>query len=199
MCVSIIPLFNTVADPLIPFSLLRRTTSPHQLRTAPQSCDQSFSHKLNRTLQASVETKNPVRVIRGYKLTGEYAPSKGYRYDGLYSVEKAWLEKGVEGYMVCKYALRVRFVCFVLFVLLALPDYSSCFAVTHSLVHSTPPSCIIASFPTRPMMQRIPGQPPLPIATDGDEDDEDAQSGSSDADAGVKGENLDESEGEGEE
>jgi E3 ubiquitin-protein ligase UHRF1 len=32
-----------------------------------------------------------------------------YRYDGLYVVEKAWLEKGMNanGYLVCKFALKV--------------------------------------------------------------------------------------------
>ncbi|KAI0094919.1 hypothetical protein BDY19DRAFT_982245 [Irpex rosettiformis] len=36
----------------------------------------------------SLETKKPVRVIRGYKLDSQYAPQEGYRYDGLYTVEK---------------------------------------------------------------------------------------------------------------
>lgn len=39
-------------------------------------------------VQASAETKNPVRVIRGYKLKSPYAPAEGYRYDGLYVVER---------------------------------------------------------------------------------------------------------------
>lgn len=39
-------------------------------------------------MQKSCETKKPVRVIRGYKLHSEYAPAEGYRYDGLYTVEK---------------------------------------------------------------------------------------------------------------
>lgn len=56
-------------------------------------------------LQSSVETKRPVRVIRGYKLDSPYAPESGfvrssfmcngswhfwlsYRYDGLYTVER---------------------------------------------------------------------------------------------------------------
>lgn len=38
--------------------------------------------------QRSVETQNPVRVIRGFKLKSQYAPREGYRYDGLYTVEK---------------------------------------------------------------------------------------------------------------
>ena len=38
--------------------------------------------------QKSSETKKPVRVIRGFKSTSKYAPTEGYRYDGLYVVEK---------------------------------------------------------------------------------------------------------------
>ncbi|KZT02748.1 uncharacterized protein LAESUDRAFT_738628 [Laetiporus sulphureus 93-53] len=64
------------------------TTAPKNLRTAPQSCDQSFENRLNKALQISCQTKKPVRVIRGYKLNSPYAPSEGYRYDGLYTVEK---------------------------------------------------------------------------------------------------------------
>ncbi|GJJ09637.1 hypothetical protein Clacol_003861 [Clathrus columnatus] len=56
----------------------------------------------------SVETRRPVRVVRGYKLDSEFAPAHGYRYDGLYTVEKAWLERGLNahGYKVCKFAFK---------------------------------------------------------------------------------------------
>ena len=83
-------------------------------------------------LQRSSETRKPVRVIRGYKLHSPYAPAEGYRYDGLYTVEKvkwfnpffeklcqpshaqAWMEKGLnpKGYLVCKFALKVSFTYF---------------------------------------------------------------------------------------
>ncbi|EPT04299.1 hypothetical protein FOMPIDRAFT_1157382 [Fomitopsis schrenkii] len=78
------------------------------LRTAPQSSHQSFDNRCNRALKVSCETKNPVRVIRGFKLRSPYAPAEGYRYDGLYTVEKAWMEKGLNpgGWMVCKFALK---------------------------------------------------------------------------------------------
>ncbi|KAI0662803.1 hypothetical protein C8Q70DRAFT_908776 [Cubamyces menziesii] len=81
---------------------------PKNLRTAPQSCDQTFENPFNRALQRSCETKKPVRVIRGYKLDSVFAPAEGYRYDGLYTVEKAWMERGLnhEGYLVCKFALK---------------------------------------------------------------------------------------------
>ena len=81
-------------------------------------------------LQISSQTKKAVRVIRGYKLDSPYGPSEGYRYDGLYVVEKvrcsalhqsfqpalrlfffkAWQEKGLnpKGYLVCKFAFKVR-------------------------------------------------------------------------------------------
>ncbi|KAJ6604685.1 PUA-like domain-containing protein [Mycena vulgaris] len=80
--------------------------NPLNLRTAPQSSDQTFEHSFNKSLKISSETKKPVRVIRGYKLHSPYAPYEGYRYDGLYRVEKAWQEKGVEGFLVCKFAFK---------------------------------------------------------------------------------------------
>ena len=53
------------------------------LRTAPQSKDQELTRG-NLALSRSVETGNPVRVIRGYKLRSPFAPDEGYRYDGLF-------------------------------------------------------------------------------------------------------------------
>ncbi|KAF8501919.1 PUA-like domain-containing protein [Gautieria morchelliformis] len=82
--------------------------NPKNLRTAPQSCDQTFDNPMNAALKKSSETKKPVRVIRGFKLNSPYAPDSGYRYDGLYTVERAWLERGLNknGYKVCKYAFK---------------------------------------------------------------------------------------------
>lgn len=76
------------------------------MRTAPQSSNQSFEHTYNAALKKSAETRKPVRVIRGFKLQSKYAPLEGYRYDGLYIVERAWMARGLEGYMVCKYAFK---------------------------------------------------------------------------------------------
>ncbi|KAK0198429.1 PUA-like domain-containing protein [Armillaria mellea] len=75
---------------------------PKNLRTAAQSSDQTFENT------RSSENKKPIRVIRGYKLRSPYAPSEGYRYDGLYQVEKAWIEKGLNsgGHLVCKFAFK---------------------------------------------------------------------------------------------
>ncbi|KAG6902876.1 hypothetical protein C0995_010045 [Termitomyces sp. Mi166 len=64
--------------------------------------------KFNRALKRSCETGEPVRVVRGFKLQSKYAPSEGYRYDGLYKVEKAWIEEGLNPgkYLVCKFAFK---------------------------------------------------------------------------------------------
>ncbi|KAJ3511296.1 hypothetical protein NLJ89_g4188 [Agrocybe chaxingu] len=125
-------------------------TAPKNLRTAPQSSNQTFEHNFNKMLlvrnlhmdllvglltlsQRSCETKKPVRVIRGYKSHSKYAPSEGFRYDGLYRVEKAWMEEGLnsKGYLVCRYAFK-----------------------------------------------RLPGQPPLPVREeDGDQDENDDDTG----------------------
>ncbi|KAF5311823.1 hypothetical protein D9619_003200 [Psilocybe cf. subviscida] len=80
--------------------------NPKNLRTAPQSSDQTFENPANKALQVSCKTKKPIRVIRGFKGKSHYAPSEGYRYDGLYRVEKAWMEEGVSGFQVCKYAFK---------------------------------------------------------------------------------------------
>ncbi|EKD05383.1 hypothetical protein A1Q2_00342 [Trichosporon asahii var. asahii CBS 8904] len=94
--------------------------NPKNLRTAPQTFDQSFDNFNNAALkvssrtqvdmlteQRSAETRKPVRVIRGFKLDSKYAPATGYRYDGLYVVEKAYMTRGLtKGFLVCKYAFK---------------------------------------------------------------------------------------------
>ena len=48
----------------------------------------------NAALRLNAETGKPVRVVRGPKLQGAHGTSSsggGYRYDGLFSVEKAEL------------------------------------------------------------------------------------------------------------
>ncbi|KAH6902583.1 PUA-like domain-containing protein [Coprinopsis sp. MPI-PUGE-AT-0042] len=68
--------------------------------------DQSFSHKDNAALKLNTENGQPVRVVRGPNVHSKYAPEVGYRYDGLYKVEKACLAKGVSGRVICRYELR---------------------------------------------------------------------------------------------
>lgn len=67
----------TCTNHFLPFFL------DQNLRTAPQSKDQTLTRG-NLALSMSVESKQPVRVIRGYKLDSPFAPEEGYRYDGMY-------------------------------------------------------------------------------------------------------------------
>jgi hypothetical protein len=81
--------------------------APKNLRTAPQTTDQTFDNNFNASLKKSADTRTPVRVIRGYKLDSKYAPVQGYRYDGLYVVERAYMAKGLTGgLLVCRYAFK---------------------------------------------------------------------------------------------
>jgi putative restriction endonuclease len=47
----------------------------------------------------------PVRVIRGADPRSSFAPTSGYRYDGLYRVESHWHETGKAGFKVWRYRL----------------------------------------------------------------------------------------------
>ncbi|KAK3927690.1 E3 ubiquitin-protein ligase UHRF1 [Frankliniella fusca] len=78
-------------------------TNPKNLRTAPQSKDQQLVRG-NLALSRNVETGNPVRVIRGYKLNSKFAPERGYRYDGLYKITKYWETYGKSGFKVYKFS-----------------------------------------------------------------------------------------------
>ncbi|KAK0464751.1 PUA-like domain-containing protein [Desarmillaria tabescens] len=66
-----------------------------------QVADQEWKRG-NRTLKMSATTGNPVRVIRGQN-NSRYAPSEGYRYDGLYKVIKAWRQRGQTGFKTCRF------------------------------------------------------------------------------------------------
>ncbi|KAK6634712.1 hypothetical protein RUM43_012114 [Polyplax serrata] len=56
-------------------------TNPKNLRTAPQTRDQELEGT-NLSLVKSIDSKLPIRVIRGYKSPSIFAPETGYRYDG---------------------------------------------------------------------------------------------------------------------
>lgn len=67
----------------------------------------------NLALKNSITTKNPVRVIHGFKETksSDLADSKGkigtiYVYDGLYRVETYWQEEGKHGNLVYMFKLK---------------------------------------------------------------------------------------------
>jgi SAD/SRA domain len=59
-----------------------KTGQAKNLRMAPQSKDQGWSIG-NIALRKSLETGEPVRVIRGFKGMSTWAPRAGYRYDGV--------------------------------------------------------------------------------------------------------------------
>ena len=68
-----------------------------------QTSDQEFK-RVNKGLQLSCEYHLPVRVSRGYQLPN--GPSKGYRFDCLYYVEKYERIKGKSGFYVCRFHLK---------------------------------------------------------------------------------------------
>lgn len=71
--------------------------------TGKQIADQHFE-KQNRALVTSHLSGLPVRVIRGGKHK-EFAPEAGYRYDGLYRVDRYWREAGRDGFQICRFRL----------------------------------------------------------------------------------------------
>ncbi|EIW58005.1 uncharacterized protein TRAVEDRAFT_29866 [Trametes versicolor FP-101664 SS1] len=75
-------------------------------QTGPQVHDQSFEHRMNKTLLRSLERGKPVRVVRGFEAGSQYAPWEGYRYDGLYTVEQAKMQTGRSGFQVCVFELH---------------------------------------------------------------------------------------------
>ncbi|KAJ6571745.1 PUA-like domain-containing protein [Mycena capillaripes] len=71
-----------------------------------QQADQDMNWRGNAALKQNVESGLPVRVIRGCKGNIKYAPLQGYRYDGLYNVERAYTEIGKAGFKMCKFELK---------------------------------------------------------------------------------------------
>ncbi|KAF4584755.1 hypothetical protein EYR38_001986 [Pleurotus pulmonarius] len=80
----------------------------HKMTAQPvkgrQTGDQTWTGG-NKALKISYSTGKPVRVIRGSKLKSPYAPSYGYRYDGLYKVTEANRVKGSSGFLICRFKL----------------------------------------------------------------------------------------------
>lgn len=62
-------------------------------------------HRANEGMRANQRYGIPVRVIRGPKLVSPYAPPSGYRYDGLYRVERCWQERSKHGPLICRFEL----------------------------------------------------------------------------------------------
>jgi predicted restriction endonuclease len=74
-------------------------------KTGRQIADQKPDAPGNAALITSHLTGAPVRVIRGPDRRNPYAPASGYRYDGLFLVERTWQERGRSGFLVCRYRL----------------------------------------------------------------------------------------------
>lgn len=72
--------------------------------TKKQIANQTFTLG-NLALVVSENEHLPVRVIRGSKHRSSYSPSSGYRYDGLYYVVEHWMEKGIDGFDICRFRL----------------------------------------------------------------------------------------------
>lgn len=53
----------------------------------------------------SIETGQPIRVIRGYKSPSVFAPETGYRYAGLYKVVRYWEDIGKTGFRVYRFEM----------------------------------------------------------------------------------------------
>jgi putative restriction endonuclease len=72
--------------------------------TGRQIADQTLT-RVNLAMAKSKLDGLPVRVSRGYKHDSEYSPKTGCVYVGLYSVDDYWIEKGLEGFDVCRFRL----------------------------------------------------------------------------------------------
>jgi len=69
-----------------------------------QQGDQDWTQG-NKAMKISSITQKPVRVIRGPDANELYAPTEGYRYDGLYQVISFQEEIGRAGHRVLKFEL----------------------------------------------------------------------------------------------
>lgn len=74
----------------------------------PVSRKQVADQKLRRKNQALAMNRQqglPVRVVRGSTHRSPFSPPSGYRYEGLYTVESFWHEKGAAGFTVWRFSL----------------------------------------------------------------------------------------------
>ena len=81
-----------------------------QNRTAPQTFDQDWENVTNAALRLNFETRQPVRLVRGPKLSGGHGTAEsggGYRYDGLYEVASAeMVRSSSSGLLTAMFELR---------------------------------------------------------------------------------------------
>ena len=74
----------------------------------PSSGEQIADQQLTRgNLALAVSCTNglPVRVVRGAAHASVFAPSQGYRYDGLYRVDGYWHDRGQAGFRIWRFRL----------------------------------------------------------------------------------------------
>ncbi|KAF7322260.1 Carboxymuconolactone decarboxylase [Mycena chlorophos] len=71
-----------------------------------QEGDQDWKSPGNLSLKRSSETRRPIRVIRGDKCNSRFAPTSGFRYDGLYYVNNPRRKIGKSGHKVCVFDLE---------------------------------------------------------------------------------------------
>lgn len=74
-------------------------------QTGEQIGDQTYTRG-NLALAISQKEGHPIRVSRGTHPVSEFAPSSGFRYDGLYRVVEHWSERGKSGFIVWRYRLE---------------------------------------------------------------------------------------------
>lgn len=72
--------------------------------TGAQIADQEL-RRGNCALAKSHKKQLPVRVSRGWKERSSFRPAHGYRYDGLYTVERFWQDIGRSGYRIWRFRL----------------------------------------------------------------------------------------------
>lgn len=73
-------------------------------KTGRQIADQTMTGG-NLGLFNNYREGNPIRVSRGAQIHSDFAPSSGYRYDGLYRIENCWNETGTDGFLIWRYKL----------------------------------------------------------------------------------------------
>jgi putative restriction endonuclease len=76
----------------------------HNPNTGRQVANQELA-RWNLALVKNLTDGLPVRVVRGAELGSPYAPAAGYRYDGLYRVERYWRTKGRAGFWIWRFKL----------------------------------------------------------------------------------------------
>lgn len=62
--------------------------------------------RFTRSLQRSLQTERPVRVLRSSNGNGKLAPSAGIRYDGLYKIKKEEMRKNKLGGAYLRFRLE---------------------------------------------------------------------------------------------